>query len=224
MTEHADKPSARIELDPALPKHTPILANLLELYAHDFSEFHNLEIGADGRFGYKSLSLYWTEPDRHPFLIRVDGKLAGLALVKRGSEISGNQTVWDMAEFFVLRGCRRRGSGTLAAQAVWRGFPGPWEVRVMQSNVLARLFCKQPLNSDNAEPIITAVPGCRQVAKFRAARRNRPPSSFIPMEPSTWSSRLVEPTIDDAGLTIRGIATNPRSPVGLKWPGFTSPL
>jgi hypothetical protein len=51
------KPSARIELDPALREHVPILANLLELYAHDFSEFHSLDIGADGRFGYKSLSL-----------------------------------------------------------------------------------------------------------------------------------------------------------------------
>jgi predicted acetyltransferase len=75
------------------------LANLLELYAHDFSEFHSLGIGADGRFGYKSLPLYWSDPNRYPFLVRVDGKLAGLALVKRGSEITGNPTVWDMAEF-----------------------------------------------------------------------------------------------------------------------------
>jgi predicted acetyltransferase len=153
MTEHADRPSARIQLDPALPEHAPILANLLELYAHDFSEFHSLDIGANGRFGYKSLSLYWSEPNRHPFLIRVDGKLAGLALVKRGSEISGNQTVWDMAEFFVLRGCRRRGIGTLAAQAVWRRFPGLWEVRVMQSNVLAKLFWERAISKLIGEAI-----------------------------------------------------------------------
>src|SRR5271163_3377003 len=50
-------------------------------------------------FGYKSLPLYWSESNRHPFLIRSHGKLAGLALVKRGSEISDNQEVWDMAEF-----------------------------------------------------------------------------------------------------------------------------
>jgi predicted acetyltransferase len=134
------KPSARIELDPALREHVPILANLLELYAHDFSEFHSLDIGADGRFGYKSLSLYWSDPNRYPFLVRVDGKLAGLALVKRGSEITGNPTVWDMAEFFVFRGCRRRGIGTFAAREVCRRFPGLWEVRVMQSNVLASSF------------------------------------------------------------------------------------
>jgi hypothetical protein len=32
-------------------------------------------------------------------LSEVGGKLTGLALVKRGSEISGNQTVWDISEF-----------------------------------------------------------------------------------------------------------------------------
>jgi predicted acetyltransferase len=153
MNEQADKPPVSVEVDPALPDHALILANLLELYAHDFSEFHILDIGADGRFGYESLPLYWSEPNRHPFLIRVDGKLAGLALVKRGSEISDNQTVWDMSEFFVLRGCRRRGIGMLAAQEVWRRFPGIWEVRVMQSNVRANLFWEQAIANFIGEAI-----------------------------------------------------------------------
>ena len=34
---------------------------MLELYAHDFSEFIDLKLGADGRFGYKHLYLYWKE-------------------------------------------------------------------------------------------------------------------------------------------------------------------
>jgi len=129
-----DRPPAEIQLELALREQSPILANLLELYAHDFSEFQPLDIGPDGRFDYKSLPLYWSELNRHPFLIRIDGKLAGLALVKMGSEISDNQEVWDMAEFFVLRGYRRHRIGTLAAQEVWRRFPGLWEVRVMRSN------------------------------------------------------------------------------------------
>ena len=61
-------------------------------------------IGEDGRFGYPSLPLYWSEHGRYPFLIRADSKLAGLALVTKGSEFSGSDTVWDMAQFFVLRG------------------------------------------------------------------------------------------------------------------------
>jgi predicted acetyltransferase len=132
--------SSQLEVVPAAPDQAPLLANLLELYAHDFSEFRNLEIGEDGRFGYQALPLYWSEPNRHPFLIMMDGKLAGLALVKKGSNVSGREAVWDMAEFFILRGHRRRGIGTRAAHKVWRLFPGPWEVRVMQTNVSAQRF------------------------------------------------------------------------------------
>lgn len=140
MKETAEKPSAHLEVIPAGKEQEPILANLLELYAHDFSEFHPLELGCDGRFGYRDLPLYWNEPCRHPFLVSVDGKLAGLILVKRGSEVSGDETVWDVAEFFVLRGYRRRGIGTKVAHEVWRQLPGLWEVRVMESNPAARDF------------------------------------------------------------------------------------
>ena len=130
----------KIEVIPAGPEEEPILANLLELYAHDFSEFHDLELGTDGRFGYRSLTLYWSAPDQYPFLVRVNGKLAGFVLVKRGSEVSGNETAWDMAEFFVLRGYRRHGIGTQIAHEVWKRFPGRWEVRVMQANISAGHF------------------------------------------------------------------------------------
>ena len=119
---------------PASEEQSPILANLLELYAHDFSEFHTLELGADGRFGYPQLPLYWRDHNRHPFLVKVDGNLAGLVLVKQGSEVSGDQTVWDMAEFFILRRYSRHGVGSGAAHDVWRQFPGCWEIRVMDSN------------------------------------------------------------------------------------------
>ena len=74
------KTDAPIEVTPASPDEQPILANLIQLYAHDFSEFHPVELGADGRFVYKPLPLYWLEPGRHPFLVRIGGKLAGFCL------------------------------------------------------------------------------------------------------------------------------------------------
>jgi predicted acetyltransferase len=135
-----------IEVIQAAPEEQPILANLLELYAHDFSEFHDVAIGEDGRFGYNSLPLYWSEPHRYPFLVRSDGQLAGLLLVKKGSEVSGNQAVWDMAEFFVVRGYRRRGIGTQVARELWMRFPGTWEVRVMQSNISACGFWERAIS------------------------------------------------------------------------------
>jgi predicted acetyltransferase len=147
MTKPAQEQAVRMELFRAALEDAPVLANLLELYAHDFSEFHPLDIGDDGRFGYSSLPLYWSEPNRHPFLFRVDGKLAGLALVKQGSEISGNPAAWDMAEFFVLRRYRRHGIGSQAAQEIWRQFPGAWEVRVMQTNLPAQEFWQRAISA-----------------------------------------------------------------------------
>jgi predicted acetyltransferase len=147
MTIPPEIPLARVELIPAGPEQEPILSNLLQLYAHDFSEFHKVDIGDDGRFVYRRLPLYWTQPARHPFLIKANGKLAGLVLVTRGSEISRNENVWDMTEFFVLRGYRRRGVGIRVAHQVWRRFPGPWEVRVMQSNASARDFWARAIDA-----------------------------------------------------------------------------
>jgi predicted acetyltransferase len=157
MTKHPDEPSAQIEVIPAAAEQESVLGNLLELYTHDFSELRDVDLGTDGRFGYKLLPLYWSDPDRHPFLVRIDGKLAGFALVKRGSEVSGNEAVWDMAEFFVLRRYRRRGFGTRVTHELWRRFPGPWEIRVMESNVLARHFWAHVL-SMFTENVVHPVP------------------------------------------------------------------
>jgi predicted acetyltransferase len=147
MTQPAAKSPGVFEVILASPEQAPILANLLELYAHDFSDFHGIELGADGRFGYASLPLYWSEPGRYPFLVTIDGKLAGFAFVKRGSEVSGSENVWDMAEFFVARGYRRRSVGTQVAHEVWRRFPGSWEVRVMQANVSAVNFWARAIST-----------------------------------------------------------------------------
>lgn len=117
-----------------------VVANLLELYAHDFSEFVDLQLQPGGRFGYPDLSRYWRDEGRFPFLVTVDGHLGGCVLVSRGSRISADPGVWDMAEFFIVRRYRKRGIGAAVAHEIWRRFPGPWEVRVLESNPPARAF------------------------------------------------------------------------------------
>ena len=145
-TKNGKRSRAHVEVIAATREEESVLANLLELYAHDFSEFRELELGADGRFGYKHLSLYWREEGRHPFLVRMDGRLAGFALVKRGSEVSADETAWDLAEFFIMRAYRRRGVGTGVAHKVWRLLPGRWEVRVMESNRAACEFWESAIS------------------------------------------------------------------------------
>ena len=56
--------SQEVVLDVASPRDAVLLSNLLELYIHDLSETFPVELGADGRFGYEKLPLYWSEPER----------------------------------------------------------------------------------------------------------------------------------------------------------------
>jgi predicted acetyltransferase len=154
--------AADVEVVPATAEQEPVIANLFELYSHDFSEFFELTLGPDGRFGSQHLHLYWEEPGRHPFIIRAGGRLAGFAFVRRGSEVSGDAGVWDVAEFFVARGFRRLGVGTRAARGIWAMFPGRWEVRVMNRNRKALKFWRRAVGEflgREVEPTVHAKEG-----------------------------------------------------------------
>ena len=124
-----------VTLETATTEDGSTLENLLELYAHDLSAVFGLDLGHDGRFGYPKLPLYWSEPERRfPFLVRCGGRLAGFALVTRGSPASDDPEVHDLAEFFVVRRYRRSGVGQRAAFLVWDRFPVAWTVRVSEGN------------------------------------------------------------------------------------------
>jgi len=123
-----------ISLQVATAADQPLLANLLELYVHDLSAaFPNVELGADGRFGYPALPLYWSESERRfAFLIRQGERVAGFVLVTRGSPALADPDVLDVAEFFVLRRYRRCSVGRRAALLLWGRLPGKWVVRVAE--------------------------------------------------------------------------------------------
>jgi predicted acetyltransferase len=127
--------AARVILDAAGAGDAPLLENLLELYMHDLSGIFSLDLGADGRFEYPDLPLYWREVDRRfAFVIRVDGNPAGFALATRGSPASDDPEDLDLAEFFVVKRHRRSGVGRRAAFALWEHLPGTWVVRVAERN------------------------------------------------------------------------------------------
>lgn len=119
------------------------MERLFQLYLHDFSQFVDLEIDDRGRYEYPSLAVYWQEPDRYPYFIEMEGKLAGFVLIKKEAENGEDRQVFDVAEFFVLRGYRRQGVGTQSAHRIWDRFPGRWVVRVMKANKPALHFWEQ---------------------------------------------------------------------------------
>ena len=129
-----------------------VLSNLLQLYAHDFSEHVALELRESGLFDVAPSEKWWSEGTHFPFLIRARGNLAGFALVRQGSHLTHDARVFDVAEFFVVRGARRDGVGRSAAHAIFTAFPGPWEVRVRRSNAAALAFWLRAIETWTGSP------------------------------------------------------------------------
>ena len=130
-------------ITPATSDDRPRLLALFELYGYDFSEILGLDVGDDGRFTLPSLEHYWSDPRCHAFMLRVDDKLAGFALVQQRSYIDGNESVCDLAELFVMRKYRRRGVGEEAARWLFDRFAAWWEVRQKPQNVAATAFWRR---------------------------------------------------------------------------------
>ncbi|MEY4578845.1 MAG: hypothetical protein RL701_3548, partial [Pseudomonadota bacterium] len=128
------------------------LANLLELYVHDMSEWFPIQISEEGRFGYAWLPTYWSDPEkRFPYLIYSEEGLSGFVLVTIGSEGHADPNIIDVAEFFVLRRLRRSGVGRAAIQQLWDQRPGRWLVRVSEGNPAGQAFWSKVIRDYTAD-------------------------------------------------------------------------
>ena len=130
-----------VQIHPAGLDEKGLLERLMELYLYDFSEFDGADVDEQAQYGYPYLERYWAETGRTPFLIRVDGILAGFVLVFEYTllGIPGHM----IAEFFVMRKYRRMGVGRLAAFAAFDRFPGHWEVSQIAENIPAQNFWRK---------------------------------------------------------------------------------
>jgi predicted acetyltransferase len=123
-----------IEVNRAEVNERPILRHLMELYQYDFSEFDSADLGPMGIYDYPYLDHYWVEPERTPFLVRVNGALAGFVLVARYNYLTRCKDNWVMAEFFIMRKYRHQGVGEYVARYIFDQFPGTWQVGQIYEN------------------------------------------------------------------------------------------
>ncbi len=137
----------KIRLLHATLEQKPILQRLLQLYLHEFSAWEGLELNGMGEYSYHSLDLYWTEPERIPHLIRVDGRWAGFALAMEDEETWGQQRSWVMAEFYVLERYRRWGIGRRVAYWIFNRYPGRWKVSQITPNLGAIAFWRNVIGA-----------------------------------------------------------------------------
>ena len=123
------------------PAERETLSHLLQLYQYDFSEIEPSDVATDGRFHQLD-----DVPFENAYFVYVDDRLAGFALVGRQpSRVIAGETVWSMAEFFVMRRYRRASIGTRAACLVFERHPGTWEITQTPRNTAASAFWRRVL-------------------------------------------------------------------------------
>lgn len=132
-----------IDIRPIDINERPILRNLMELYQYDFSEFDSADLSPMGIYDYPYLDHYWTEPDRSPFLVRVNNMLAGFVLVSRYNYFTGDKDSWVLSEFFIMRKYRHKGVGEFVAGQIFDRFSGDWQVSQIPENAEATAFWRK---------------------------------------------------------------------------------
>nr|WP_295109881.1 GNAT family N-acetyltransferase [uncultured Caulobacter sp.] len=139
---------ASLTVERAAADEAHVIANLMQLYIHDFSALWfdreaEGELGPDGRYcDYPGLESYWSDPARGAWLFRIKGLPVGFALV---NDVAHSPSPIDraVAEFFVVRKHRRRGVGVAAAHALFGTAWGVWEAAVVRRNAGALAFWRQ---------------------------------------------------------------------------------
>lgn len=114
-----------------------ILKQMLEDYEQELT-------GEKNPPEYKYLDLYWEREGRIPFFIVADDIISGFALVNK--HVLVNSDGYNIAEFYIKNGLRKKGIGKNAVYIMFNLFPGKWENRQLASNSQARLFWKKIIN------------------------------------------------------------------------------
>jgi predicted acetyltransferase len=119
-----------------------VLANLIQLYRYDLSEFRGYELSSHGTYVYRYLDHYFLDSDHQASIIDVGGHLAGFCLTRRlGSDLC------SMAEFFIVRAHRHRGIAQAAATLAFASNPGRWQLAVDHNNAPALRFWTKLIES-----------------------------------------------------------------------------
>ena len=135
-----------IELIEAAESEKTVLFNIFEKYFYEFSQWVKTDVEDDGLYHYEWLDCYFTEEKRFPYLIKVDGKLAGLVMVSDYPEVPDEPTDFCLSEFFVMHKYRRCGVGREAVFQVLDKHHGKWQLKYHPHNIASVKFWNTVIN------------------------------------------------------------------------------
>ncbi|PMZ87140.1 MULTISPECIES: GNAT family N-acetyltransferase [unclassified Pseudomonas] len=127
-----------IELHAAQRDELETIENLMQFYTYDFSEWLPLKLGEHGFFNILPMPEYWQNPATRPFLIEVDGELAGFVTVDNQVHLPGAD--YNIGYLFVSRRFRGQGVARFVVSTLLSRFPGQWQIFHIEANQPARLF------------------------------------------------------------------------------------
>lgn len=133
------------------------LINLVKMYCYEWSQYNKRGVDANGEYAFeRHIPKFWEKPRYYPYFIRVDGELAGFALVDDDFDLYPSYD-HAMSEFFVMHKFRRAGAGRRAARAVFDLLPGSWEIKMHPANTASIVFWRSVVgeyaNGEYAEVI-----------------------------------------------------------------------
>ena len=114
-----------------------VLLNLIEKYLYEFSQWEKTDVNVEGNYGYEYLDCYFEEENRYPYFIKVDGKLAGFAMISDYPEVPEETTDYCLSEFFVMHKYRRGGVGRKAVNSVLDKHHGKWQLKRHPHNTVS---------------------------------------------------------------------------------------
>jgi predicted acetyltransferase len=135
-------PQMKVVLHKAKASDLAIVKNLVPYYIYDMSEYMAWATTSDGRHdGCDGIEAYWSDSDKHAFILRAGREPAGFVLLLEGNH--GPSIDYSFTDFFVLRKFRRRGVGEQIARQLFTRYPGRWQVDHLKDNKPAAAFWRK---------------------------------------------------------------------------------
>ena len=131
----------------------PTVQNMARFYVYDMSRScgfisDDWACPSDGLYESYDFKLYFDNPQRQAFLIKVHDELAGFVLLNQ--ESTQHNIDWNMGEFFILAKFQGIGIGSRAAHEIWKTHPGVWEISVIPENKPALMFWRKAISTFTA--------------------------------------------------------------------------
>lgn len=130
-------------------KDKSILQNLFQLYMHDITASLPMDVNEHGLYEYNYIDYYFIEENRYAYLIYIENKIAGFALIDDEFMVLNEQTdkpCYDFSEMFILNAYKRKGYGETIVKQIFEMHKGNWEIRPVPRSEGAKRFWLKVVN------------------------------------------------------------------------------